>query len=190
MDWLIVILVVIAVAAFGALAMIQTRSTLLKRRFGPEYDRLVAEEGDRRSAEARLRERAKRRDALEIRDLTPAAASKYTEQWRAAQMRFVDDPAASVADADALVDLVARERGYPVDRRDEAVEMVSVDYPRLVGHYRVARAIHDRSEHETVTLDDLRMAFRSYRALFTELAGATTPQRRLASPLPAEGKSA
>lgn len=189
MNWLIVLLVIVALAALGALAVIQVRSTALKRRFGPEYDRIVAEEGDRRAAEARLRERAKRRQALEIRDLVPAAAAKYAEQWRAAQMRFVDDPAASVRDADALVDLVARERGYPIDRRNEAIEMVSVDYPRLVGHYRVARAIHDRGEGETVTLDDQRMAFRSYRTLFTALAGAPTLQRQLASWRPAEGAS-
>lgn len=192
MEWLIVVIVVIALVALvalGALAMTQTRSASLKRRFGPEYDRLVAEEGDRRSGEARLRERAKRHDALDLRELEPDTAADYAQRWREVQLRFVDDPATSLAEADALVEEVALKRGYPVDQRDEGIEMMAVDHPRVVERYRGARAVHHRSTEETVTLDDLRGAFQSYRSLFDELVGVEDPRRRMASPMRAEGES-
>jgi|RhiMetdeSRZDD1v2_1073273.scaffolds.fasta_scaffold22722_4 hypothetical protein len=183
MEWLIVLIVVVALAAVVALALTQRRSVALRRRFGPEYERLLAEEnGDRRAVETRLRERQKRRDALDIRALPPEACEAYAEQWRETQLHFVDDPVLSLADAGGLVEQVARQRGYPVDDGDEGIEMVSVDHPRLIGHYRAAQAVDARAGDETVPLDDIRSAFRCYRALFNELLrDEQAPRRRLAS---------
>ena len=183
MEWLIVLIVVVALAAVVALALTQRRSVALRRRFGPEYERLLAEEnGDRRAVETRLRERQKRRDALDIRALPPEAREAYAEQWRETQLHFVDDPVLSLADAGGLVQQVARQRGYPVDDGDEGIEMVSVDHPRLIGHYRGAQAVDARAGDETVPLDDIRSAFRCYRALFNELLrDEQAPRRRLAS---------
>jgi hypothetical protein len=169
MTWLIVLLVIIALVAIGVLGYGQARSRRLQQRFGPEYDRLVAEEGDRRRAEAELSEMAKRRDALELDTLDPDAARAYAEQWRAVQERFIDDPRQSVAEADALVQQVMRDRGYPVDGYDERVEMVVVDHPDLAGDYRTAHAIQERSEQGDASTDDLRDAFQLYRSLFAEL---------------------
>jgi len=60
--------------------------------------------------------------------------------------------------------------------------MVSVDHPRLIGHYRAAQAVDARAGDETVPLDDIRSAFRCYRALFNELLrDEQAPRRRLAS---------
>jgi hypothetical protein len=169
MTWVIVAVAVVVVIALAAVAMGQRRSAALKRRFGPEYDRTVDEEGDRRSAEAALRDRAKRRDAVEVRELSYEAVSQYTVQWRDVQSRFVDSPRQTVADADELVQEVMRERGYPVDEFDERLEMVSVDHPELAENYRVAHAIQRKSGEESATIDDLREAFQRYRALFEDL---------------------
>jgi hypothetical protein len=187
MEWLIVLIVVVALVVLGALAATQTRSASLKRRFGPEYDRVVDEEGDRRAAENRLRELTRRRDELDIRDLPEGAAADYVERWRAAQLGFVDDPPGSVAEAEALVQTVARERGYPVDGADDD-ELLAVDFPRLVGPYRVARTIRSRQVDDRVTLDDLRLAFRNYRGLFVELLGDRRPERPADGPVPVEGR--
>jgi hypothetical protein len=169
MTWLIVVLVVVVLVVIGALAMTQMRSRSLKQRFGPEYDRLVEEEGDRRRAEAELNERVKRRDALAIEDLDPDALQAYTDEWRAVQERFIDDPRQTVAEADSLVQRVMRDRGYPVDEFDERIEMVTVDHPELAENYRVAHAIQERSEQDEASTDDLRDAFQRYRSLFAEL---------------------
>ena len=176
MTWLIIVAIVV-VLVVGAVAYLQKRSAALKDRFGPEYEHLVEERGDRRTAEAELRDRAKRHDALELRELTPEARTAYAERWQAVQAGFVDHPARTVAEADALVAEVMRERGYPVDEWEERYEMVSVDHPELAENYRVAHAVHERGAGEDVSLDDRREAFQRYRSLFDELlANGVTPE--------------
>jgi len=170
MTWLLMVAIVV-VLVVGAVLYVQKRSAALKDRFGPEYDRVVEEHGDRRNAEAHLRDRTKRHDALELVELEAEARDRYAGHWTLVQGGFVDDPARAVAEADALVEHVMRERGYPVDEWDERFEMVSVDHPDLAENYRVAHAIHVRGtdEAEDVDVDDLREAFQRYRSLFDEL---------------------
>jgi hypothetical protein len=169
MTWLVVVLAIVVVLVIAVVASTQLRSRSLRQRFGPEYERLVDEEGDRRSAEAELRGRVKRRDTLDIIELEPAAREAYTEQWLEVQQRFIDEPEQSVAEADGLVQTVMRERGYPVDEFDERIEMMSVDHPELVDNYRTAHAIQLQSGRQEVSTDDLREAFQRYRSLFAEL---------------------
>jgi hypothetical protein len=169
MTWVFVVVAVVVVIVLAALAMGRGRSAALKRRFGPEYDHLVDETGDRRAAEASLRDRAKRRNDLEIHELSDEARSRFAARWRDVQSGFVDDPRQAVDDADGLVQEVMRERGYQADEFDERLEMVSVDHPELAEKYRVAHAIQRRSGPESTSVDDQREAFRRYRALFDEL---------------------
>jgi len=170
MTWLLIVAIVV-VLVVGAVLYMQKRSAALKEQFGPEYDRVVEEQGGRRSAEAHLRDRTKRHDALELVELDAEARDRYAGHWTLVQAGFVDDPTRAVAEADALVEHVMRERGYPVDEWDERFEMVSVDHPELAENYRVAHAIHVRGADgaEDVDIDGLREAFQRYRSLFDEL---------------------
>lgn len=174
MTWLIVALVVVVALVVGALALRQARSRSLRERFGPEYDRRVEEEGDRRRAEAELADLAKRHDALSLREIDPDVRHAYAEEWRAVQERFIDEPRETVAEADALVQRVMRDRGYPVGELDDRIGMVTVDHPELAENYRVAHAVQERSDRGEASTDDLRDAFRRYRALFAELLTAET----------------
>jgi hypothetical protein len=176
MEWWIVAGVVAVLAVVVARRKVaRSRTDALRRRFGPEYDRLLAESGDRRAAEAQLREWARRRAALELHGLSAESRAAYAQSWRDCQAGFVDDPAKSVDRAAELLDGLARERGYPVDEPDLHAELLSVDLPRLVERYRTAQAIHRHSTDTPADIDDLRTAFRNYRALFNELLvrGAT-----------------
>ena len=78
------------VFVIGVVTIPRLRSRSLKERFGTEYDRLVDEEGDRRSAEAELGGRVKRRGTLQIRRLEPTACEAYAEQRPKTQQRFID----------------------------------------------------------------------------------------------------
>ena len=169
MTWVIVVVAVVVVIALAALALGRGRSAALKRRFGPEYDHTVDEKGGRRAAEASLRDRAKRRNELEIHELSHEARLEFATRWREVQSSFVDDPHLAVDDADRLVQEVMRERGYPVDEFDERLDMVSVDHPELAENYRVAHTIQRRSGVDSASVDDLREAFQRYRALFDDL---------------------
>jgi hypothetical protein len=163
MTWVIVVLVVVALIAAGAVLIEQRRSGALRARFGPEYDRVVDARGDRREAEADLRGRIKRRKAIEIRDLSPAARERYVGQWRAVQAGFVDEPRGAVVAAGELVDQVMAERGYePV-----ADDGVAVDHPHLAADYRVAGRTLESGDGAPI--DDLRDAFIRLRGLFDAL---------------------
>jgi len=166
--WLLVFVVVVLLCAVGYLALRQRRTAQLREGFGPEYDRVLDERGDQRSAEAELRERRDRRRSYDIRPLEPAARERYAERWRATQSRFVDQPASSLDEADALLREVMQDRGYPVEDFEQQAADVSVDHPEVVEHYRRAHAI--RRDDNTST-EDLRQALVHYRALFAELLG-------------------
>ncbi|HEY8527827.1 MAG TPA: hypothetical protein VIL48_22875 [Acidimicrobiales bacterium] len=136
MTWLIVALVAVGVvAAIAALgAHRRSRRAALERRFGPEYDRAVAAHGgDRRRAEASLRAVAKRRDALDVRQLERPERARYAERWRQTQLGFVDEPAGAVRQADALVHEVLRERGYAPDGGAEAAVDAGAPAEALAG---------------------------------------------------------
>src|SRR4051812_1147722 len=169
----IVIAVLIVIAAI-ILAVVQNRRRrALRERFGPEYDRTIDVTDSKRQAEKDLRERAAQRDQLDIRELSPAAASRYQEQWTLVQQQFVDTPAEAVRDAQKLVTTVMRERGYPTDDADERESMLSVDHADTVNRYRTATQIERSSQAGKATTEDLRQAMQHYRALFDQLLGSS-----------------
>jgi len=164
----VLIVALIAVAAWAAAQRRRKESGRLQQRFGPEYVRLVNEVG-RSKAEAELAAREKRVEGLDIVALSPADATKFRQAWVAIQARFVDDPKASVVEADHLVyDLMAK-RGYPMGDFERRAADISVDHPAVVSNYRAARAIALRDERSEATTEELRKAVVHYRALFQEL---------------------
>jgi hypothetical protein len=169
MVWIIVVLAVVVVALLVALVLPRMRTKRLQDRFGPEYERTVDTAGDQRSAERDLQEREKRRKELEIRPLEPAARSAYAERWLGTQQHFVDAPQQAVGEADALVQQVMRDRGYPVGDFDQQARDVSVDHANVVSEYHAAHDISLRNERGEATTEQLREAMVHYRTLFTEL---------------------
>jgi coenzyme F420-reducing hydrogenase beta subunit len=127
-----------------------------------------------------------RREELEIRDLTPAAAQRYQREWTIVQQQFVDEPTSSVTMAHRLVRQVMTERGYPTDSRDERMELLSVDHADVIDNYRSASDIESRSQSGGATTEDLRQAMQHYRTLFDRLlgdaAGAGRPASATATP--------
>ena len=145
------------------------RTERLKKHFGPEYERVVDETGDQRVGEEELVARERKRQELDIVALSPEAHARYAEKWRAMQTAFVDGPAEAVGDADRLVTLVMRERGYPIDDFDQRASDISVDHPEMVQHYRAAHALHLAQEQGDIGIEAQREAFVHYRALFEKL---------------------
>ncbi len=176
-GWIVIGVAAAVLVAVIAIGVRVGRSKRLRDAFGPEYDRTVDEAGSRGEAEAALRERQKRHDEFELKPLADEAREDYLEQWRSTQERFVDDPRGATTEADHLVLLVMRARGYPVEDFDRRAEDISVDYPELVGNYRSAHEIAVRQSAGEASTEDLRRAFRHYRALFDELLGTGTEER-------------
>lgn len=177
--WILIaacVVVVIAVLLVAATVIRSRRKTeRLKQHYGAEYQRLVSETGDHKTAEAELAARERKRHELNIVPLTSAARSEFTTRWHEVQTRFVDNPAAAVGVADRLVTEVMRERGYPVDDFDRRAADISVDHPQVVDNYRVAHGIHvAQQRHGDVSTEQQREAFVHYRALFEKLLETNT----------------
>lgn len=174
MDQRIVIAIVIAVALLVLAAIYvsfsrKRRSLQLKERFGPEYDRTLRMRGDAEKAEAELLNREKRVHSFSIKSLSPAARTRYLEEWSAIQRRFVDDPAVAVTEADSLVNRVMTDRGYPMADFEQRAADVSVTYPAVVQNYRAARNIVQRHWRGEAGTEDLRQSMVHYHSLFDEL---------------------
>ena len=169
---IVVVVVVIVLAALvgGGLAMARARRTRqLREQFGPEYDRMLDEKGDRREAERALTERREHHRDLDLKPLDPATHERYQEEWRQVQRSFVDDPGAAVDRADGLVESIMRDRGYPADDADGRSEEVATAHPRIAEHYREARRVHDAHRRGSASTEDLRGAVTSYRDLVEAL---------------------
>ncbi|GAA0742021.1 hypothetical protein Drose_28280 [Dactylosporangium roseum] len=169
---LLTIIVLVVIAAIGYGIWFVTRRRALQHRFGPEYDRAVAERESRLAAERELRERERRHAALELRELEPEARTRYATAWEEIQARFLDDPAGAVRAADTLVTELIAERGYPAGDYEEQVADLSVEHARTLGHYRDAHEISLLSDRGEATTEQLRQAVVHYRALFSDLLGA------------------
>lgn len=168
-TWAVIIAAIVAVAIVLWFVLRAKRTTHLRQRFGPEYQRALSEQGNRGRAERELENREKRVERLQIHALDPRDRERFAEAWREDQKRFVDDPKGAVMEADRLVNEVMKARGYPVADFDERVDYISVDHPHVVENYRAARAIVDRHKRDEATTEDLRKALIYYRGLFDEL---------------------
>jgi hypothetical protein len=174
--WLIAVIIVLLLVAVGVIAFATrtdrtTGSRRLKERFGSEYDRVVEGRTDRAEAEQELRRRLERHEQFEIRDLSTEQRERYVNQWRDVQRRFVDEPEATLGEADRLITQVMRDRGYPTEHFDQKIEDLSVDHADTISSYREAHEIADRHERTGVSTDDLRLAMQRYRAVFEGVIG-------------------
>ena len=168
--WVLIIVgVILAIALVAWRALASRRTAQLKGRFGPEYDRVAETATNKREAEAELAAREERRQQLNIRPLNAAARSRYLEQWRAVQARFVDSPVAAIASADTLVNSVMNDRGYPMENWEQRAADISVDHAGVVDHYRQARATSRAADSGQAGTEELRQAMRHYHALFDDL---------------------
>jgi hypothetical protein len=180
-TWLIVVIVVVAVAVLGAVIWLVTKEMQRKRlqqRFGPEYDRAVEEKENPRAAQRELAERERRHKELDIRPLSASARERYTREWAQTQEKFVDHPSDAVTEADRLLVSLMAERGYPTEGYEQQVADLSVRHAKTLEHYRAAHATqHERTGAST---EDLRDAMVHYRTVFEDLLtdGADDHERR------------
>ncbi|MBC8993735.1 hypothetical protein H9X95_26675 [Micromonospora chalcea] len=178
---IVIVIVVLVIAALAAFAVVASRRRALRERFGPEYDRVVAEQDSRGAAERELRERERRHAELELTPLSPESRARYAAAWEELQVRFVDSPAETVGEADELVSRLIAERGYPTGDFSDQIAHLSVEHARTLTHYRDAHEIRQRNERGEAGTEDLRQALVHYRALFADLLGedpvpTSTPQ--------------
>ncbi|MGW3997165.1 hypothetical protein [Amycolatopsis sp. NPDC004772] len=169
-TWLIVLIVVVAVAVLGAVIWLVTQEMQRKRlqqRFGPEYDRTVAEKDSPRAAQRELAERERRHKELDIRPLSASARERYAREWAQVQEKFVDQPSAAVAEAEQLLNALMAERGYPTEGYEQQLADLSVRHAKTLEHYRAAHTTQQK--RDGASTEDLRDAMVRYRTVFEDL---------------------
>jgi hypothetical protein len=174
MIWVIGVIVVLAAAGAAIYVAQRQRSRQLRTHFGPEYDHAVEGLGHRRAAERALLDRTRRVDKLELRPLPALRRDELSNRWQAVQAQFVDDPAAAIREAHALLSIVMHDEGYPTGKFDEEVELLSVHHPAAVQHYRAAHRLADERVRGANATEELRQAMIHYRALFEDLLAVGT----------------
>jgi hypothetical protein len=175
MTTTVIILLLVAIGIIAVLAWYlarERRSKHLRSRFGPEYDHTLREFGSRPQAEEALARRERRVEKIRVHPLSRDQHDRFAEEWHDVQAHFVDDPPASIAEADRLVSEVMRARGYPVSDFGRRAEDLSVDHPHVVKNYRAAHDIAMRREKGQASTEDLRQALVYYRDLFDDLLEA------------------
>lgn len=180
----IVITAVIVIAAVTVLTVGRGRirdggGRGLKDRFGPEYDRTVADHnGVTKSAERELGERITQHGSLEEQPLSPEARAQYRAQWADIQEQFVDSPQKAVTAADALLAGLARDRGFPDGEQfEQQLAALSVHHAAYVQGYR---SVHTAARVQSGT-EEMREAVIEARSLFealvTEQPADSDPRR-------------
>jgi hypothetical protein len=129
----------------------------------------VKDAGSPEKAVHALEERVKRVERFKIHPLSPEQTQAFARDWQRIQAMFVDDPDGAVRAADVLVTEVMTARGYPVEDFDKRAADLSVDHPRVVENYRIARTLAHRRERREAGTEELRQAVVNYRALFEDL---------------------
>lgn len=179
-GWVLIAIAAAVVVGFAVWQWATERRTShLRERFGPEYDRLAGRTGRRRDVEAELSSRETRREELDIRQLPASSRERYLESWQDVQARFVDDPRGALGSAEALLQDAMSERGYPVEDFEQRAADVSVDHPDVVENYREGHRLAEAPAADGDETENLRRAMQHYRALFEELVG-DVPERSTA----------
>src|ERR1700687_286442 len=83
-----VVILIIAVLAWLYIRKRRNTTANLRKKFGPEYDRAVQVHGAGRKAEAKLEDREKRVEKLNLRDLDPMEHDRFSKRGEAVQSRF------------------------------------------------------------------------------------------------------
>jgi hypothetical protein len=163
------VIVLALIVAAAIIVVMRNRTQKLRAQFGPEYDRTVAETGNRFKAEAQLAKVEARVRRYELRPIAVADRDRFRQSWRTIQAKFVDDPSRSLAEADQLLGRVMQARGYPPSDFENRALEISVDHAPVVENYRAGHEIVLRQAQRQATTEDLRKAMVHYRALFDEL---------------------
>ena len=114
-----------------------------------------------------------RRERLddETRPLSEESRGGYHERWQWVERTFVDDPGASLGEADRVVEEILIERNFPMDSRQEASEGVGVMHPDVVEDFREAQRVHRNATDSQggVNLEEMRQAIQRYRSVYERL---------------------
>lgn len=141
----------------------------LRDRYGPEYERTVAELGSAKAATADIRAREGAHDEVRLRDLDPHELDDLRARLATAQYDFVEDPDQALHEVGRIAVDAVGYRGYPLHSGSEqALRHLALDHPRAA--QAVRRVIEAPAEQDD---DSRRRALLDVRDALREICGVT-----------------
>jgi hypothetical protein len=138
--------------------------------------RLFAEVWERRAFRLRrewrpgIAEERARLASFNVQPLHDEDRARFRSAWRRTSMRFTENPARAVAEADRLIADLAHARGVPAwtMEYDEATPL-AWEHPDLEEHYRAARKVAVANGQDSAGEAELEQAFGSYKVICDRL---------------------
>jgi hypothetical protein len=149
----------------------------LQRKYGREYDRLLARHGeDHDAVGAELAQREQDRGELTINPLAEEERSRLATAWENTEAGFVDDPGTAARRAEQLVGETLTKLGYPNGDAERQLALASVDHAESLSEFRDGHDLLARSHSAAPDVDSteqLRQAMLRFRAFFYDLTGGS-----------------
>ncbi|MFB8076735.1 hypothetical protein [Streptomyces sp. NPDC056013] len=144
----------LVISAVVLIVLIASASALVRRRRHRSSEGLGPEE---------------QHDAVDTRPLPEHVRERYVREWQGVRAQFADRPDAAVHDADRLVSVLMRERGFPTEDFEQRTLDLPVEHGRALERYREAHEIGLLAAAHRATAEQLDTAMAHYRALFDAL---------------------
>lgn len=116
-----------------------------------------------------------RPEQLGIRTLTAAERTRYLTAWQGLQSRTDRLPALSLSEADAVVDRLLRDCGYPVDDPRAPGDVVPGRHAEVLASFRAGHALEQLNSSSRSDAEQVRQAMGHFQAAFDAVVADGTP---------------
>ncbi len=116
-----------------------------------------------------------RPEQLGIRTLTEGERQRYVTAWQGVQARAERQPALALCEADAIVDRLLRDCGYPVDDPRAPGDVVPGRHAQVLTSFRAGHALELVNSSSRSDAEQVRQAMAHFSAAFDAVVTQGTP---------------
>jgi hypothetical protein len=116
-----------------------------------------------------------RPEQLGIRTLTDVERQRYRAAWEGLQGRAEQRPALALCEADAVVERLLRDCGYPVDDPRAPGDVVPGRHAEVLACYRAGHALEQINSSSRSDAAQVRQAMAHFSAVFDAVVAEGTP---------------
>ena len=116
-----------------------------------------------------------RPEQLGIRTLTAAERTRYLAAWEGVRGRADQQPVLALSEADAVVDRLLRDCGYPVDDPRAAGDVVPGRHAEVLASFRAGHALEQANSSSRSDAEQVRQAMAHFAAAFDAVVAQGTP---------------
>ncbi len=161
-------LMLLAGAVAGVVALRRRRARASERATAPAPKRTPRPGADRGTELARP-------EQLGIRTLTDGERQRYVAAWQGVQGRAERQPALALCEADAIVDRLLRDCGYPVDDPRAPGDVVPGRHAEVLASFRAGHALELVNSSSRSDAEQVRQALAHFAAAFDAVVASGTP---------------